>query len=153
MIGTLNLLYEPNRRSPWIVRWWAEPDPDTGAQHRPGKAFRHHRDAKAFLAAKRDELADGTPVHPVVNVTLGCLLAEFAEARLAGLSYASQMGYKNTFHQLLEQILQNLISFLGLTHFLLYVRHHVFAIIDLECFFLHCLAFLKFLCHLFLELI
>ncbi len=85
-----------------MVRWYGEPDPDTGKQKRSGRSFRQSRDAKAFLIEKQHQLDEGVPQDLPIDVTLGRLLAEFEEARLAGLSYASQIGYGNTTNQLLE---------------------------------------------------
>ena len=48
------------------------PDPETGTQRRHGRAFRHHRDAKVFFAAKRDELDDGRQQHRLLGqITVG----------------------------------------------------------------------------------
>ncbi len=102
MITQACLLHEPKRSKPWVVRWYGEPDWNTGKQRRYGRSFRHSREAKAFLAEKQSGLDDGAPRDPPQNVTLGRLIAEFEEARLATLSFASQQAYRNTIAQLVE---------------------------------------------------
>lgn len=101
MITEVLLLHEPQRTSPWVVRWWGEPDPETGKQKRYGRFFRHHREAKAFLVHKQNEIDEGLPRAVPGDVSLGRLVTEFEETRLSDLSYASQIGYRNTLTQLL----------------------------------------------------
>lgn len=102
MIAAVSLLHEPKRKRPWVVRWYGSPDPETGKQKRYGRLFHHIRDAKAFLIEKQHQADEGAPRDTPVNVTLGRLLAEFEQARLASLSYASRIGYGNTTTQLLQ---------------------------------------------------
>lgn len=101
MNTTVLLLHEPRRKQPWVVRWYGDPDPQTGKQKRYGRLFRYIRDAKAFQAEKQTELNRGAPRDPV-DATLEELVAEYEEARLAALSYASKIAYRNTTEQLLE---------------------------------------------------
>lgn len=96
---TTSLLHEPKRNRPWVVRWWGDPDSDTGKQKRYGRAFRYCHEAKAFEAEKRSAHSRGEPRDPV-NVTLAELVADFEEARVSTLSYASKIGYENTTKQL-----------------------------------------------------
>ncbi len=102
MISAVLLLHEPKRKRPWVVRWYGEPDWNTGKQRRYGRSFRHSREPKAFLAEKEAGLDDGAPRDPPQNVTLSRLIAEFEEARLATLSFASQQAYRNTIAQLVS---------------------------------------------------
>lgn len=107
MNTSINLLNEPWRKtSPWLVRWWGDVNPDTGKQRRYSESFRYARDAKVFMASKRSELDRGAPRDPV-DATLGELVAEFEEARLAALSYASQTSYQNTLDQLAAYLGKN----------------------------------------------
>lgn len=99
MVNTVSLLHERSRRKPWVVRWYGEPD-ETGKQRRYGKCFRYAHEAKAFYAKKRADLDRGERRDPV-DVTLEELVADFEEARLRPLSYASQIGYRNTIDQML----------------------------------------------------
>lgn len=100
---TVSLLHEPKRRLPWVVRWWGNPDADTGKQKRYGRAFKYCHEAKAFEADKRAAHNRGEPRDPV-NVTLEELVADFEEARVSTLSYSSKIGYKNTTKQLLAYL-------------------------------------------------
>ena len=77
-------------------------DADTGKQKRCGRSFRQSRDAKSFLIEKQHQPNEGVPQDLPIDVTLGRVLVEFEETRLASLSYASQIGYSNTTTQLLE---------------------------------------------------
>ncbi len=97
---TVSLLHEPSRKRPWIVRWWGNPDSDTGKQKRYGRVFKYSHEAKAFEAEKRTSHNRGEPRDPV-NVTLEELVADFEEARVSSLSYKSKIGYENTTKQLL----------------------------------------------------
>ena len=115
MITQACLLHEPKRSKPWVVRWYGEPDWSTGTQKRYGRSFRHSREAKAFLAEKQAGLDGGAPRDPPQNVTLGRLIAEFEEARLAPLSFSSQQAYRNQ-HSLGNDIAQYLIGTTGDTH-------------------------------------
>ncbi len=100
MYMSVTFHHEPRRRSCWIVRWHGEPD-ENGKQRRYGRAFRHCHEAKAFFADKQALLNRGERRDPII-ATLGELVVDFAEARLSGLSYASQRGYRNTTDQLLR---------------------------------------------------
>lgn len=100
MKTAVSLLHEPSRGKPWIVRWWGEPDPQ-GRQKRYSKAFRYCQEAKAFRAEKQAALRRGEPRDPV-EVSLGQLVDDFCEARLASLSHSSKSGYRNTLDQLLD---------------------------------------------------
>lgn len=106
MNTTVLLLHEPRRKQPWVVRWYGDPDPQTGKQKRYGRLFRYIRDAKAFQAEKQTELNRGAPRDPV-DATLEELVAEYEEARLAALSYASKIAYRNTTEQLLTHFGRN----------------------------------------------
>lgn len=98
-----SLLHEPHRkRTPWVVRFYTEPDPQTGKQKRRGRSFEHVRDAKAFMAEQVETLRNGRPDRINEQITLAELLTEFEDARLTGLSHASKVGYGNTTKQLLE---------------------------------------------------
>ncbi len=100
MITAVSLLEERHRKCPFVVRWHGEPDVETGKQKRYGRSFESIREARVFLAQKQAELDRGTPRDPV-DVTLECLVDEFAEARLSTLSHASKSGYGNTTDQML----------------------------------------------------
>lgn len=101
MITNVGLYHEPQRKLPWLVRWWGDPDPDTSRQRKYTKSFRYQREARAFQAAKQDELNRGGPRDRPEDVTLKRLIGEFSEARLAHLSYGSREGYQNTMDQLI----------------------------------------------------
>ena len=101
MNTNVDLLHYPKRRKPWTVRWWSTPDPVTNRQKRPGRSFLYARDAKAFHAEKCAEIGRKGLGEPVC-VALEHLIAEFTEARISRLSHVSQIGYANTFEQLLE---------------------------------------------------
>lgn len=100
MITTVSLLHESHRRSPWIVRWYGDPDVETGKQKRYGQSFQYAREAKALQARKQAEFDRGGARDPV-DVTLACLFEEFDEVRLSTLSYASTTGYGRTIDQML----------------------------------------------------
>ena len=95
----VNLLHEPGRKRPWIVRWYGEVNLRTGKQKRRGRSFRHHNEAKAFYCQLQVDFSRGEPRDPI-TVTLDELLQDFEEARLSGLSHASKEAYRNTFRQL-----------------------------------------------------
>ncbi len=107
MIATVNLLHLPKRRSPHIVRWWGEPDPETGTQKRYGRSFMTMTEARKFYVEKQSEMDRGKPRDPV-DATLEELFAEFEKARLSLLSYASKIGYQLTIQQMLAQFGRNL---------------------------------------------
>ncbi len=100
MITTVNLLHEPTRRRPHIVRWWGEPDPETGKQRRYGRSFVSAIEARKFFVEKQSEMDRGKPRDPV-DASIEELFAEFEEARLSVLSYASKIGYRLTMRQML----------------------------------------------------
>ncbi|UCC30002.1 MAG: tyrosine-type recombinase/integrase [Phycisphaerales bacterium] len=97
----VGLSHEPKRKLPWLVYWFGEPD-DSGRQRKYSKTFRYQRKARAFQAKKQTELDRGGPRDRVEDVTLGRLLDEFWEARVAGLSFKSRECYQNTLDQLRE---------------------------------------------------
>lgn len=99
MKTNVDLLHERHRRLPFIVRWWGEPD-QRGKQKRHGRSFRHRYQASIFKAEKELAFHRGEPRDPV-NVTLEELVADVREARLTTLSYATQIGYRNTIDQML----------------------------------------------------
>ncbi len=98
----VTLLHEPWRASPWVVRWYTDPDSQTGKQKRQGKLFKHSRDAKVFQVAKQAELDRGERPQQVEEVTLQRLIDEVFSARLAAHRHASLESYKNTTDQLIE---------------------------------------------------
>ncbi len=98
----VGLSHEPKRKLPWLVYWWREPDRETGKQRKHTKSFRYNREAREFQAARQAELDRGGPRDKRADVTLGRLLDEFWDARVAGLSYKSQECYTNTIGQLRE---------------------------------------------------
>ena len=102
MLTTVQLLYEPKRRKPWVVRWHGEPDAETGRQRRHGRAFQYKRDAAAFQAEKQHEVANEGPRDRAEDVTLQRLIREFEDARLATLSHASREGYRHTLRLLID---------------------------------------------------
>jgi len=98
---SVTILHEPKRKRPYLVRWWGEPDPETGKQRRYSVSFMTQSEAKAFQAEKLASLNRGQPRDPV-NVSLEELVEDFTEARLSQLSYASRIGYENTIEQMLS---------------------------------------------------
>ncbi len=92
----VGLTHEPKRKLPWMVYWFGEPDPETGKQSRHAKCFRYNREAREFQTAKQVELNHGSKRDHSEEVTLGRLLDQFWEARVANLGYKSQTGYKAT---------------------------------------------------------
>ena len=101
MKTAVDLLHNPDRFSPWTVRWWGEPD-ENGRQKRHGKSFRRAHEARAFQAELLASFHHGESRDPV-NVTLEELVVDFEEARLANLSYVSKIGYRLTIKQLYER--------------------------------------------------
>ena len=102
MITKVGLLHEPGRKRPWLVKWWSDPDPDTGKQRRRTRAFEYKRDAVAFQADRQAEIDSGERRTVRKDVTLGQLCDEFLKARAAHLSYKSQKGYHDMATQLRE---------------------------------------------------
>lgn len=82
--------------------WWGDPDPETGRQRKYSQAFKYNREAREFQAAKQAELHQGGLRDRPKDVTLGQLLDEYRDARVAHLSHSSQEGYRNTMTQLRE---------------------------------------------------
>ena len=70
MITAVSLLNEPQRKRPWIVRWYDPPD-ENGKQRRRGRSFRYSREARAFLIEKQHEVEAGLPPELVATTTGG----------------------------------------------------------------------------------
>ncbi|UCE61495.1 MAG: site-specific integrase [Phycisphaerales bacterium] len=96
----VSLSHAKGRKLPYIVRWFGDVDHETGKQRRYSRSFKHSREAKAFQIEKQADLNRGSPRDEVKQVTLGQVLEEFTESRLAGLSYSSQEAYRRTMEQL-----------------------------------------------------
>ena len=100
MITKVGLLHEPGRKRPWLVKWWSDPDPDTGKQQRRTKAFQYKRDALAFQTQTQAEIDSGEHREARKAVTLEQLCDEFSKSRTAGLSHNSQEYYRDMMAQL-----------------------------------------------------
>lgn len=98
----VGLWHKPDRKLPWIVYWWGDPDPDTGKQVRRYKSFKHNRPARGYQTEKQTEIDRGEGIPKQEGVTLGRLLEEYWKSRVACLSYKSHTGYRATFDALLE---------------------------------------------------
>lgn len=97
----VGLRREPHRKLPWLVYWWDLPD-ENGKQRKRTKSFKHNREARVFQAQQQSEIDRDGPKSVSQDVTLGRLLDEFWESRVANLSYKSQECYQNTITQLRE---------------------------------------------------
>ena len=93
--------HDKSRRLPWRVFWFGEPGPD-GKQPKYVKSFRHAREAQAFQVDKQADLNRGGRRDRPETVTLGQLVEEFRSARLANLSYSTNLSYGTTIDQLFE---------------------------------------------------
>ena len=102
MITRVGLYHEPQRNKPWLVRWWGDPDPDTGQQKKRSKSFRYQREAREFQAARQAAIDRGERPETAKALTLAQLVEEFAKARIANLSRKSQECYQNPVDQLLD---------------------------------------------------
>ena len=101
MITKVGIYHEPARKRPWLVCWWGPPDPETGKQKKSSRSFRYKRAAQNFQATKQMAMNCGSRLR-ADDVTLGQLVEEFEDARLAKLSHSSQQCYANTIIQLRE---------------------------------------------------
>lgn len=75
----VGLYHYPNKRLPWVVRWFGEYDPSTGKQRRYSKAFRIKRAAEQLQSSKQAEFDKGTQRDRPPDIALG----EFCKKYLA----------------------------------------------------------------------
>ncbi len=89
----------PNRKKPWLARWWGEYDPRTGKQRRYSKSFTLKKDAVHFAEEKETEFKAGMP-RDQKDITIGQLCHKFMANRTKSLMKSSRKGYNETITQL-----------------------------------------------------
>ena len=77
MITMVGLYRETQRKRPWLVTWWGQPEPDTAKQKKHTKTFKYRREALDFQGQKLEELRKGGFRDPPKETTLGHLFDEF----------------------------------------------------------------------------
>ena len=98
----IGLYHYPERKLPWLIRWYGEIDPATGKQRRYGKSFRTKREAEDFQSQKMQEIkTDGRRDRPT-DEGLKRLTDDFMRTKRPDLRLVSVRLYEYTTERLLK---------------------------------------------------
>lgn len=98
----VGLYHYPNRKLPWLVRWFGDINPKTGQTRRYGKSFRTKREAEDFKAEKMQEFRKGGRRDGIVDITLHKFCKDWLSSRKSELRPKSIEAYENTIIRLEE---------------------------------------------------
>jgi len=90
------------KRNSWSVRWFTDPDPDSGDVKRLGKDFRLKRDAERFRAIKQAEFDRGAKRELPTDLTLGEFTKLYVNRRRHEWRPKTLEQIENTVRQLIE---------------------------------------------------
>jgi integrase len=96
----------PNRKKPWLARWWGEYDPRTGKQRRYCKSFNLRKEADQFAEDKNAEFQSGLP-RDQRDITLQKLCKKFLSTRKNSISNSYRRGFDQTIDQLQDYFSPN----------------------------------------------
>ena len=98
----VGLYHYPQRKLPWLVRWYGEINPETGKPKRDGKSFRTKREAEDFKSEKMQEFRKCGRRDSITDVTLHKFCEDWLSSRRADLRPKSIKAYENTITRLEE---------------------------------------------------
>ena len=99
MIERVGLYNHSDRKRPWVVRWYEQPDV-TGKARRLSKSFRIKREAERFRSARQKAFDDGAKRNRPAKINLGLLCEKVVAIRKPNLRYKTIICYENTIKQL-----------------------------------------------------
>ena len=92
----------PQRKTPWLVRWYGEINPATGKPKRYGKSFRTKQQAAEFCSEKMHEFRKGIKRDRPEDVTVDRLCDDFLKTWNPVARKATMVLYAATVHRLLK---------------------------------------------------
>jgi len=98
----VGLYHYPQRKLPWLVRWYGEIKPATGQPKRYAKSFRTKREAEDFKSEKMQEFRECGRRDSITDVTLHKFCEDWLSSRGADLRPKSIKAYENTITRLEE---------------------------------------------------